>query len=540
MHRLLICLFLITIHISGFAYQFKDSVRTKLDFTLKNKESYKIEKQKKIAALKDSISLVSGSFHLHYTLNSNIIEQYEKFQIDSAISYVQKNVHLAQRAANKHAMNESNLKLAGLFSSEGKYIESQKILSEIQRESLDSTLLPLYFTTLTEFCSHYGQSSNSASYYQRSELYRDSLLQVLDPRSLQYQITLATTKLYANGATGAKEMLEGLLKQTSDNNPERAVIAYYLGVIAKHNGDLDAQIKYFSISAVTDMRLAIMDNASLQNLSLAFYEKGDIERAYQYIQQAIQDAIFCNVRYRTIESTTFYPLINAAFQDKERKEKQFLILSLSVITLLSLLLLGGIIKVNRQKKKLSIIRAELHATNQELLQLNETLKESNSNLLEASHIKEIYITQFFEICSSYIEKHEQYRNALYKHAISDDLRQLKKELKTDNFVKSELDELYRNFDVIFLNLYPNFITEFRELLVADQKIIPAASEFLNTELRIYALIKLGINDTTKIARFLRCSLQTIYNYRVKVRNSILGSKEEFEKAVLLIGGFEKK
>ncbi len=540
MYRFVICLFLVFIHFAGSANEYTDSVRARLDFTLKNKENFKAEKLKRISALKDSGALVLGSFDQHYRLNSRIIAQYEKFQIDSAIAYVQKNIILAQKAANRHAMNESNLKLAGLFSSEGKYIESQRILNKIQRESLDSALLPLYFTTLTEFCSHYGQSSNSSSYYKRSELYRDSLLQVLDPSSLQYQITLATTKLYAFGDTRAQQMLEELLKRTGEQTPQRALVAYYLGVIAKRNNDLEAQINYLSISAITDMRLAIMDNASLQNLSLAFYEKGDIVRAYQYIQQAIQDAIFCNVRYRTIESTTFYPLINAAFQDKERKEKQFLVLSLSVISLLSILLLGGIIKVNRQKKKLNIIRAELHSTNQELLELNESLKESNSNLSEASHIKEIYITQFFEICSSYIEKHEQYRNALYKHAMSDDIRQLKKELKTDNFVKSELEELYRNFDVIFLNLYPNFIAEFRGLLLDDQKIIPPAAEFLNTELRIYALIKLGINDTTKIARFLRCSLQTIYNYRVKVRNNIRTTKEEFEKAVLLIGGFEKK
>jgi len=540
MLRLIICFILVSTQYTAFADQYRDSVRTKLDFTLKNKGSYTLEKQRKINVLKDSIALAAGSFAQHYRLNSQIIKQYEKFQIDSAISYVQKNLSLAQKASNRHAMNESSLKLAGLFSSEGKYIESQKILNEINRESLDSTLLPLYFTTLTEFCSHYGQSSYSASYYKRSELYRDSLLQVLDDSSLQYQIALATTKLYTRGNNGAKEMLEGLLERTSDAMPERAVIAYYLGVIAKHDNNLQAQIHYFSISAITDMNLAIMDNASLQNLALAFYEQGDILRAYQYIQQAIQDAIFCNVRYRTIESTTFYPLINAAFQEKERKEKQFLVLSLSVITVLSFLLLGGIIKVNRQKKKLDVTRAQLHATNQELLQLNESLKASNSNLLEASHIKEIYITQFFEICSSYIEKHEQYRNALYKLAISEDLRLLKKELKTDNFVKSELDELYRNFDVIFLNLYPNFISEFKELLTADQKIIPETTEFLTTELRIYALLKLGITDTTKIARFLRCSLQTIYNYRVKVRNNIRLSKEEFEKAVLLIGGFDKK
>ncbi|SJN28402.1 DUF6377 domain-containing protein [Sphingobacterium sp. JB170] len=539
MYKLLICILLITIHHNGFADAYTDSVRTKLDFTLKNKESFKLEKLQRIAALKDSLPLVRGTYPAHYTLNKRITGEYEKFQIDSAIAYLEKNITLAKRAANRHGINESQIKLAGLFSSAGKYIESQNLLSQIDRQSLDSALLPLYFSTLSEFSSHYGQSSNGSGYFKRSEIYRDSLLSVLDTASLKYQITLATKMLYNGQVDAAERKFKAMLTGTPERAPERAVIAYYLGVIAKTRDELDMQIYYYSISATTDMHLSITDNASLQSLALAFYEDGDIERAYLYIQQAMADAIFSNVRYRTIESTTFYPLINASFQQKEAKEKIFLVLSLSVISVLSLLLLGGIIKVNRQKKHLKRIRKELFETNGELKLLNSDLKASNAGLLEASHIKEIYITQFFEICSSYIEKHESYRNTLYKQLLNGDTSGLKKALKTDSTLKADLDELYKNFDVIFLNLYPSFVSEFRALLAVEQKIIPPAAEFLNTELRIYALIKLGITDTTKIARFLRCSLQTVYNYRVKVRNNALDSKEDFERKVLLIGGFDK-
>ncbi|MBE8714113.1 DUF6377 domain-containing protein [Sphingobacterium hungaricum] len=540
MHRLLFVFFLSFFTVQIRANESTDSLRKELDFTLKSKEGFKLEKLRRINALKDSIKATKGSLNEAYRINNQLIKEYEKFQIDSAISLVRNNVVLAKAINNLDYLNESNLKLAGLFSSAGKYIESQDILNQLNRQSLNTDLLPLYFSTLTEFCSHYGQSSNNASYFKLSEIYRDSLLNVLNESSLRYQLIIATKKLYDNQIDEAEKILKQQLDLTNDTMSERALAGYLLGVIAKNRNDLKSQLHYFSISAITDMRLAITDNASFQSLALAFYENNDIDRAYQYIDEAINDAIFCNVRYRTIESTTFYPLINAAFQEKERKEKLLLISFLSTISLLSILLFGGIIKVNIQKKKLKIVREELFNTNQELKLLNVHLQESNNSLSEASQIKEIYITQFFEICSSYIEKHETYRNGLYKYVLNNDLAHLKKELKRDNFVKSELDELYKNFDVIFLNLYPSFISEFKELLQPDQKIIPDTSEFLNTELRIYALIKLGISDTTKIARFLRCSLQTVYNYRVKVRGNALQSKDEFEKSVLLIGGFQQK
>lgn len=540
MYKLLFVFFLSFFIARLHANESKDSLRKELDFTLNNKESYKLGKLKRINSLKDSIKTTKGILHEAYRINNQLVKEYEKFQVDSAISFVSKNLALAEELNNLDYLNESNLKLAGLFSSAGKYIESQEILNQLNRQSLNADLLPLYFSTLTEFCSHYGQSSNNASYFKLSEIYRDSLLTVLDESSLRYQLIIATKKLYDNQINEAEKILKQQLELTNDTMSERALAAYLLGVIAKNRSDLKTQLHYFSISAITDMRLAITDNASFQSLALAFYENNDIDLAYKFIEEAISDAIFCNVRYRAVEGSTFYPLINAAFQEKERKEKLLLISFLSTISLLSILLFGGIIKVNIQKKKLKIVREELFNTNQELKLLNGHLQDSNYSLSEASQIKEIYITQFFEICSSYIEKHEIYRNSLYKYVLNNDLTHLKKELKRDNFVKSELDELYKNFDVIFLNLYPSFISEFKELLQPDQKIIPETSEYLNTELRIYALIKLGINDTTKIARFLRCSLQTVYNYRVKVRGNALQPKDEFEKSVLLIGGFQQK
>ena len=193
-----------------------------------------------------------------------------------------------------------------------------------------------------------------------------------------------------------------------------------------------------------------------------------------------------------------------------------------------------------QMKRLSVIRKQLYRTNQELKKLNQDLQDSYNNLEEANHVKEEYIARFFDQCSEYIEKLENYRKSLNAKAKNNQLDDLFKMIKSTTLVETELEELYQNFDSIFLNIYPSFIQEFNALLLPEEQIVPKAGELLNTELRIFALIRLGITDSIKIANFLRYSLRTVYNYRTKVRNKAAGSREEFEDVVKKIGAFRQK
>ena len=193
-----------------------------------------------------------------------------------------------------------------------------------------------------------------------------------------------------------------------------------------------------------------------------------------------------------------------------------------------------------QMKRLSVIRKQLYRTNQELKKLNQDLQDSNNSLEEANHVKEEYIARFFDQCSEYIEKLENYRKSLNAKAKNNQLDDLFKMIKSTTLVETELEELYQNFDSIFLNIYPSFIQEFNALLLPEEQIVPKAGELLNTELRIFALIRLGITDSIKIANFLRYSLRTVYNYRTKVRNKAAGSREEFEEIVKKIGAFRQK
>src|SRR5690606_37255605 len=223
----------------------------------------------------------------------------------------------------------------------------------IDRSQLAVHLLPNYFETYLSFCSRYGQSNGDVSYYQKSERYRDSLLAVLDTASLRYKVGEATRILYSGQSQEAEEQLLTLLDHTDSRHPDQALITYLLGVINKNAGNVERQLHYFARSAITDVVNSIKDNASLQSLALTFYDMGEITQAYQFMEAAINDAIFCNVRYRTVESTTYYPFINASFRALEREQKAELRLYLMLISVLSGGLIIGMVYSYLQMKRLA-------------------------------------------------------------------------------------------------------------------------------------------------------------------------------------------
>ncbi|MBD1433943.1 hypothetical protein H8B06_13980 [Sphingobacterium sp. DN00404] len=510
-----------------------DSVQRELEQALRDRERFEQHKLRKIEGIKRNLKrnpVIAQQADLLFQL----IQEYRKYQIDSAIRYTLQYKDVVERLQDPERINQASILLARLLSSAGKFIESGNLLRQIERDSLSVALLPDYFDAFLAFNSHYGQSSNTEHYFTQSEIYRDSLLTVLDSSSLDYNMALATKCLFHHEADKAREILSHLLRETTDNQRERAVIAYLMGIIYKNEGDIEKQCYYFTVSAITDIKQVVKDNASLQSLALCYYETGDIDKAFTFIQKAIDDAVFSNVRYRTLENSSFYSIINASFQEKEAEQKRVLRQNLIIISALTILLMLVLFALYQQIKKLKIARADLHNANQALQHLNEQLLHVNTDLSEANHIKEEYIAQFFDICSSYIDKIEEQRAAIRKKFARGQLDDIGKMLKSQDVVKHELEDLYRNFDVIFLNLYPSFLDDFNKLLRPEEHMTTNKGE-LNTELRIFALIRLGITDSAKIASFLRYSLRTVYNYRVKVRNKVAGSKDEFEAKIRDIG-----
>lgn len=538
-NSLLLTFFIVLTH---FVYaKKKDPVFYGLNRAINNKEQYVKQKEDKIAALK-RINVADLPLLQEYQVNRNLYEEYRKYKIDSAIYYARRNLEIADSLNKEDLAYTAQIQLANLYSSSGKYRESEMILKSISKSKLSKELLPDYYQAFIQFFEHYATNSYSEEYMLQVNSYRDSLLGVLDQSSLHYRINLAQKRISQEETALAQKDLLNLFSEVREENADYAMISYMLAVTYKEMQNSVLEKKYYTISATADIKNAIKDHAAIQNLALIYYRAGDIHNAHRFTNSAIEDAIFCNVQFRTLRLSGLYSIINAAYLDEEAKQKRQLQLYLVLISGLSIFLIIAVIYVYKQMKKVSKIKEELHLTGEKLADLNrdisrtnEQLSERNAQLSESNHVKEEYIAQFFDLCSTYINKLENYRKSLNKKATDKQLDELFKMLRSTTMVDNEVEELYKIFDNIFLNLYPDFVNEFNSLLIKEEQVCLKPGELLNTELRIFALIRLGITDSVKIAAFLRYSLSTIYNYRTRARNKAAVSRDEFEGMVMRIG-----
>ena len=506
-----------------------------LDYVIENKHIFEAEKEERISRLRNLLGVSNLTPEQEYEINTKLYEEFRKYKLDSAIRYVERNLEIARQLDNKRLTYLSNMYLAQLYSFSGMCVEANQILRSIRSSELPRDLLPGYYAANNRYFQHYATLSSQRSHLHEMNIYRDSLMMVSDPGSFRYRIHLSY-KLMGNGKMDeARAILDELLEEVGKDTPLYAETAYAYGYFYRLNKDPEAGKKYFMLSAIADAKSAVKENASFHTLALMYYDQGDLSRAFKYTQAAIEDAVFSNVQFRTTQMSKFYSIINSIYQAKEAKSKSKLQHYLILISVLSLFLVLLFIYVYQQIHKLYRIKEELSRTNGRLMQLNDELHEKNTQLTDSNIIKEQYIARFFDLCSMYIDKLEDYRKSLNKLAQNRQIDELYKQLKSTSMMENELDELYKNFDAIFLNLYPTFVADFNALLVEDERIVLKSEDLLNKELRIYALLRLGITDSVKIASFLRCSLSTVYNYRTKARNKAAISREDFEKMVMRIG-----
>lgn len=290
-------------------------------------------------------------------------------------------------------------------------------------------------------------------------------------------------------------------------------------------GDVENRIYWLAQTAILDLKTAVREYAALQRLARLLYEQGDLERAYRYLNCSMEDAVACNARLRFLEVTEFYPIIDRAYVAKENRERLMMHRMLLLVSVLAVMLIVLLSWLWIWMRKLSAMRKELYTANRELQVVNDQLEQTGK-------IKEVYIVRYLERCVSYLEKLEHYRRLLEKLAMASKIDELFKMIRSEQFLRDERKKFYAEFDKSFLDLFPNFVEDFNLLLVENGRIYPKPHELLNTELRIFALIRLGVTDTTQIAHFLGYSLATVYSYRSKMRNRAKGDKDHFEQDVM--------
>lgn len=554
MKKIFLLLFLLILVCDTFSKVPQDTIFPSLYGLMKHKEMYMTEKVDRISEIKKMLETPNITPEQRYDINHKLYNEYKTYVSDSAIYYTRENSLIAEKLNHEVWMYESKLDLVSLYIVAGMYIEAIDILKSIDKKNLPDWLLIKYYDGYKQLYNYYSSNNPyTLVYAEKSKLYRDSLLNVLDKESSHYKIVYAE-KLYDESKLNeAKKIVRELLEKTESDTHEKAVLAYALANIYKKEGNVDLQKHYYAKSAICDIKNAIKENASMQALASILYETGDVEQAYECIKSSMEDAMFCNARMRTYEVSQIFPIIDSAYQENINKQKSELQSFLILVSVLSIFLIIAVIYVYRQMKRVARIRKELYRTNVKLNSLNtdlqstvnqlndvnKELSEVNTELSESNQIKEAYIGHFLDLCSTYINKLENFQNTLNKKAVEKKLDELYKMLKSRDMIDNELKELYENFDNIFLHLYPDFVEEFNSLLIKEERFVLKPKELLNVELRIFALIRLGITDSSKIANFLHYSANTIYSYRTRVRNKSAVPREKFESMVMKIGVIKK-
>ncbi|MCL1933188.1 MAG: DUF6377 domain-containing protein [Candidatus Azobacteroides sp.] len=523
-----------------------DSIFQALSQAMRDKKMYMSKREQHIKDIKQLLKTPDLSDYQIYSIQDQLQGEYNSYKIDSAVYYGEQNLKIAEKLNNLEYIYDTKLNLSFSYWLEGRFIEALNLLDNLDRKSFDilpERLLISYYESYKRLFRYYASDDKNSPYYAIGILYRDSLLNIVPENSQSYRILSAEKLSDENDTQGAAQLLLEAIQLSTSEDHERAIFYNLLATVYKQAGDWEPEKKYYALSAICDLKNAIMENASMMALAMLLYEEGDIDNAYKCMKSSFEDAVFCNARFRTFEISKIFPIIDSDYQEKTARQKSELQKYLVAVSFLSLFLIAAVIYVYLQMKRIARIRKELYRTNVKLNQLNHDLQESNNRLLEVNHklaetnrVKEAYLGKFIDLCSSYIEKLDNYRRNLNKIANSGKTEELLKLLKSSRFIDEELNWFYTNFDETFLRIYPTFISDFNALFPEGEKQAVKPGELLNTELRLYALIRLGINDSAKIAVFLRYSITTVYTYRSKLKNKSL-FPENLEEQVMKIGSF---
>ena len=495
-----------------------------LDKVVANQQIYTNARLRMLDSVKSDL-IKADDLHKKYAIEKELFAGYQSFVVDSALLYAQKKLSLAQRLNDAEELSYSYLDVASMLIKGGNYKEANEVLQRLNVRNASSNLRNYYYTVNQDLYTTLQTVSLTANerklYNEKSSLYKDSILSLkLDP-----SVWVVTDRMMDKHRY--KDALQILLKEYPTLNVDdrrMAYVAYSISDIYRLMGNREKEKQYLIVSAIADIKSAVKEYISLRRLATLLYEDGDIERSYLYMKRALEDAIYCNARLRVIEVSDIMPIINKAYEDKTQREKHVTLLALVSISVLSLMLIGLVFLLRRQMKKLSVTQralrdknAELYELNDVLSKTNDALSESNDSLSEASRIKDMYIAQFMTECSTYIDKMELYRKQLRKVATTGSKTELLDLLKSPTFIEKEVDAFFATFDATFLSLFPNFVHDFNQLLLPESQVVNKKDKRLNTELRICALIRLGISDNERLAAFLRCSKATIYSYRSRTR-----------------------
>ena len=515
-----------------------------LDRTIEEAESYVAAKEVRIKTIENSLHSRGVSPERQYKIYGELFDEYQPFNYGKAVENLEKQKEIAMLLGDKSKLNNVYLKEAMLNTAAGEFLEARNDLALVDTTIFTKEQEIAYCNVQQRFWFDYDESQKGAdkSMPRKVAYYRERLLALADPSSSLSRYVTVRKCIDEKNFAQADFINRHSLSRMDPASHDYSNLAYFQARICEQLNRWEEMKNWFIRSAMADIKTATKDNASLFSLADALFKDGDYARAFKYSSFSLEDAIAFDAKLRQWQISAILPAVQKSYTDIQQTHQKKTRNMLVVMSVLVFLLLGGsfaLFRLYRRQidysRRITEMNKEIKQSSDTLADFNKRLKKMNRELKEANAAKEEYIGLFLSMCSNYIDKMKAYQSGVRKLALAGNLDKLIADTSSPDNVEKELKEFYEMFDKAFLKLYPKFVEQFNGLLREDARIELKKGKLLNTELRIFALIRLGITQSSDIASMLRYSVNTIYNYRAQIKNSALGDRDNFEERIKEIG-----
>lgn len=516
-----------------------DRLYNTIDSLIEHRSELLAEKEIRLKALKDGLQEGLDEDQL-FKLNERIYDEYMAYNFDSAYYYINKNVERQRALGHADRFAASAVRMAHILAVSGIFNNARLLLNEVRVEDISTANKIDYYEQQSELNLFRSEMANFTplfpAYVDSMQHYRQKILEIAPHDSYNYIFNLATYTCEQGEVDKAIKMLEDYLPKLRQGDRHYSIVTSTLAFFYTHKDQPKTREKYLLLSAISDLRASILENNSLRELSIILLERQEYKKAYNYLQQASADAKLYGSRLRSLQAARLAPLITQAYDTERVRTQNRTYILLAILSVITLLLIGTIAFILSMMRKRRAAIEKINTLNQELERRNAAVEAANNEMKESNRIKDEYIGRFLELSSNYIQRGEERAKLLNRLARDKKMAELYTELKSSSSLNESIRLFYQNFDTAFLNIYPNFIKEVNSLMANGNQFEVDGGQKLTTELRILALIRLGINDNQKIADILRSSITTIYTYRSKIKSRAL-SKDTFEDEIRIIATY---
>lgn len=494
-----------------------------VDYYISHQSEYDLQKESYIQKIKKEITRNNKDNEQLYALYEMMYEEYRSYIYDSAYVYVKKLIDISSALGDRDKIISANVKLGFCYLSSGLFKEAFDVLTSLNVAGCNTETKIDYYTCKSRLYFDLADYNNSAGFRKKyNEIGNniiDSAIVLLPHDSPRYWSTVGLKHMKSDNFEKALEAFHKVINSRNYSVHDYAIVTSSIAYILTLQGNREKAEEYLVKAAIADIKSSVKETVAIRNLAQLLYEQNEIGTAVKYIRKALADASFYNARHRQLEIGHILPIIEGERMNIIEKQRDRITIFSVFISFLVIALIVALIVIWKAFKRINM--AQL------------TIQNANNKLTEANKIKDEYIANFFNQDSEYIEKMEKLQKWVTRKVATKQYHELKNFPVKVN-VHKEREALFERFDQIFLKLFPNFINEFNKLLKPEEQIQPKEGELLNPDLRIYALIRLGINDNEKIAGFLNYSVNTIYAYKTKIKGKAACPSDQFKQKVLEI------